>query len=265
MLRLTAFQKSAQIQRVPLINAESVDQFAMSRDRRGLVRLPMSLVDAQAAYAEEGPAGARASEIERLVERLEDGEGERTEQKGDQNHAEIGNAERGEVEKEDSQRGDPRDDGAHARDRHEELAVRGVVQNLGVHVAFGGGGPRMEVQPAAKSIPKRLPALQSEERRRVDVAHPHGAADERGERGLRHEEEPAGRVFVDETVGGGDERRVVGRGTLADGGAGHEGVVVDRLERGEADYVRFHYEETQWQHRNGEYSGQRSQRASRYT
>lgn len=165
MLRLTAFQKSAQIQRVPLINAESVDQFAMSRDRRGLVRLPMSLVDAQAAYAEEGPAGARASEIERLVERLEDGEGERTEQKGDQNHAEIGNAERGEVEKEDSQRGDPRDDGAHARDRHEELAVRGVVQNLGVHVAFGGGGPRMEVQPAAKSIPKRLPALQSEERR----------------------------------------------------------------------------------------------------
>ena len=95
------------------------------------------------------------------------------------------------------------------------------------------------------------------------AAHPHGAADKCRERGLRHEEEPAGRVFLDETVGREDERGVMDGGALADGGAGHEGVVVDGLERGEANDVRLHHEETGWEHRNGGYSGQRSQRASR--
>ena len=214
-------------------------------------------------YAEEGPASASASEIKRLVERFEDGESERTEQKSDQNHAEIGNAERGKVDQEDHQRGDPRDDRAHARNRHEELAIRGIVQDFGIHVAFVSDRTRMEVKPSAKSIPKRLPALQSEERGRVVAAHPHGAADKCRERGLRHEEEPAGRVFLDETVGRKDERGMMDGGALADGGAGHEGVVVDGLERGEADDVRLHHEETGWEHRNGGYSGQRSQRASR--
>ena len=233
--------KSPQVEGVPAVEAEGAKQLARGRDGGGLVDLRVSA--ARGRNAEEGPVGAGAREVERLVERFENGEGERAEEEGDQNHAEIGDADGGEVEQEDDQRGDPRDDRADARDRHEELPVHRVVQNLGVHVARRGGALRTQVQPAAEAVPERLPAAQAEEARGVVAAHSHRAANEGGQRGFGHQEEPAGRVFLHEAVRRGDQRRVVARGALADGRAGHEGVVVDRLERREADDVRLHHQE----------------------
>ena len=48
-------------------------------------------------------------------------------------------------------------------------------------------------------------------------------------------------------------------GALADGGTLHQGVLVDRLVRWEADHVGFDDEETGDERDNGEYSGQRVQ------
>lgn len=64
---------------------------------------------------------------------------------------------------------------------------------------------------------------------------------------------------MDETVRRRDERGVAEGGALADGGTLHQGVLVDRLVRWEADHVGFDDEETGDERDNGEYSGQRVQ------